>query len=137
MPINKPKRRSPTNRVTTKKNSPTTVTGSATGMPAIKTSLGACDTIPWEQVKTVDEIINQLQQEGFVVAAVELHDKAISLGAFELPEQVVYIVGNEVTGVEESTIEQSDVVIQLPMLGQKESLNVATTAGIVMYYGLV
>ena len=103
----------------------------------IKTSLGACDTIPWEQVKTVDEIINQLQQEGFVVAAVELHDKAISLGAFELPEQVVYIVGNEVTGVEESTIEQSDVVIQLPMLGQKESLNVATTAGIVMYYGLV
>ena len=46
-------------------------------------------------------------------------------------------MGNEVTGVEESTLSLVDQVVDLPMLGSKESLNVSVTAGIVMYHGLV
>jgi 23S rRNA (guanosine2251-2'-O)-methyltransferase len=102
-----------------------------------KTSLGACDEIPWEQFETSREVVEQLQADGFTVAAVELTEQSISLKDFFVPEKVAYIVGNEVVGVEEGTMETCDVVVSLPMLGVKESLNVATTAGIVMYHDLV
>ncbi|MFT5832259.1 MAG: 23S rRNA (guanosine2251-2'-O)-methyltransferase [Candidatus Paceibacteria bacterium] len=102
-----------------------------------KTSLGACDVIPWEQFQTSTEVVMQLQSEGFVVAAVELTEGSISLKAFKVPPKVAYLMGNEVVGVEEETVKVCDVVVDLPMLGVKESLNVATTAGIVMYHDLL
>jgi tRNA G18 (ribose-2'-O)-methylase SpoU len=102
-----------------------------------KTSLGACDEIPWEQFETSREVVEHLQADGFIVAAVEQNERSVSLKEFTVPEKVAYIMGNEVVGVEEETINQCDVVVDLPMLGVKESLNVATTAGIVMYHDLL
>lgn len=102
-----------------------------------KTSLGACDVIPWEHCENSRGVIKQLQGEGFTVAAVELTDSSVSLKEFSVPGNVAYLMGNEVVGVEEETMEACDVVVSLPMLGVKESLNVATTAGIVMYHDLL
>ena len=102
-----------------------------------KTSLGACDKIPWEQSSEMEEVITSLQSEGFTVAGVELTEESISLKDFSIPEKVAYIMGNEVTGVEKQTLELCDVVVYLPMLGSKESLNVATTASIVVYHDLL
>lgn len=102
-----------------------------------KTSLSASATMPWEQVATTKEIIERLQGDGVTVVAVELAQGSVPLKDFKEPEQVAYIVGNEVKGVTPETLAAADVIVELPMLGQKESLNVSVTAGIVLYYGLL
>ncbi len=101
-----------------------------------KTSLGASETVPWEQVATTKEVIERLQVSGVTVAAVELAKGSLSLKDFKEPEQVAYIVGNEVDGVSKETLSQVDVIVELPMLGQKESLNVSVAAGIILYHGI-
>lgn len=101
-----------------------------------KTSLGASKTVPWEQVATMREVIERLQADGVHVVAVELAEGSVSLRDFEEPENVAYIVGNEVDGVSKEALELADVIVELPMLGQKESLNVSVTAGIVLYHGI-
>lgn len=101
-----------------------------------KTSLGASATVPWEQAATTKEIILRLKSEGVTVVAVELGEGSISLKDFAEPEQVAYILGNEVDGVSKEALDLADVIVELPMLGQKESLNVSVTAGVVLYHGL-
>jgi tRNA G18 (ribose-2'-O)-methylase SpoU len=102
----------------------------------LKTSLGASKTMAWEQVATTREIIERLQNDGVCVAAVELAPGSVSLKDFKEPVDLAYIVGNEVDGVSKEVLEMADVTVELPMLGQKESLNVAVTAGIILYHGL-
>lgn len=101
-----------------------------------KTSLGASETVEWEQTNNLSELIRTLQQSGVTVAAVEQAENSVSLTEFVVPEQVAYILGNEVTGVPAEIQKLSDKIIELPMLGKKESLNVSVTAGIVLYHGL-
>ena len=101
-----------------------------------KTSLGASSIVPWEQVATTEEIILRLRGEGVMVAAVELKEGSVSLKDFSEPEHVAYILGNEVDGISEGALSLADVIVELPMLGQKESLNVSVTAGIVLYHNL-
>lgn len=101
-----------------------------------KTSLGACETVSWQHIDDLPALISQLQQEEVTVVAVEQSPTSVQLKDFQVPDKVAYIVGNEVDGISESIQQLSDVVLELPMLGEKESLNVATTAGIVLYYQL-
>lgn len=101
-----------------------------------KTSLGASVTMEWEQVSDLPALISSLQKEGVTVVAVEQSEKSVSLPDFFVPEKVAYIMGNEVTGVDEEILDLVDVIVELPMLGQKESLNVSVTAGIVLYHQL-
>lgn len=102
-----------------------------------KTSLGASVELEWEHIDRSVDLIPKLQAEGFAVVAVEQNPDSVSLKDFVVPEKVAYIMGNEVTGVDPETIEQCDAVVDLPMLGMKESLNVSTTAGIVMYHDIL
>ena len=101
-----------------------------------KTSLGASGTMAWEQVATTKEVVERLQADGVVVAAVEIAQGSVSLKDFKEPENVAYIVGNEVDGVSAEALALADVVVELPMFGTKESLNVSVTAGIILYHGI-
>ncbi len=106
-----------------------------------KTSLGANDSIPWEHIGkagsgSVQEalvLITQLKEKGFTIVAVEQAQHSISLYDFTVPEKVVYILGAEVEGVHREIIDVADVVLEIPMAGIKESLNVSVTAGIVLF----
>ena len=101
-----------------------------------KTSLGASKTTPWEKVDSIAALIVRLQNEGATVVAVELAEGSVPLKEFIEPEHVAYIVGNEIDGVSKEVLELADVIVELPMLGQKESLNVSVTAGVILYHGL-
>lgn len=101
-----------------------------------KTSLGATESVGWEHVDDAYGIIHMLKDEGVTIVAVEQTRTSEPISAFTEPEQVAYIFGNEVEGVPEALCELSDQVIELPMLGRKESLNVSVTAGIVLYHGI-
>jgi len=102
-----------------------------------KTSLGASQEIPWEHTNDVVTVLNSLQSDGVSVAAVEQGGNAVSLSDFEVPEKVAYVVGNEVDGVSKAALTLADTIVEIPMLGTKESLNVSVAAGIILYHGLV
>jgi len=102
-----------------------------------KTSLGASLTVPWEDGLTLSELIKKLQSEGVKVVAVEQTEKSIPLASLPHFDQIAYVVGNEIDGVAKEALELADVIVDIPMLGEKESLNVSVAAGIVLYHDLV
>lgn len=99
-----------------------------------KTALGADESVTWKHFKNVAEAIEEIRAEGFKVYAIEQAIDSWKLGSFETEEdKIAVILGNEVTGVEQSTIALCDGVIEIPQLGMKHSLNVATAAGVVLW----
>ena len=102
-----------------------------------KTSLGASLTVPWEDVSSVIELIKKLQNEGIKIVAVEQMENSIPLSSLPNYEKRAFVVGNEVDGVAKEVLELADVIVEIPMLGQKESLNVSVAAGIILYNDLV
>lgn len=101
-----------------------------------KTSLGASEVVPYS-VCTDDEILQELknfQEDGYSIVSVEQTTESVLLSDFSAPEKVCYVFGNEVEGVRNEIITASDIVVEIPMIGQKESLNVSVAAGIVLYH---
>lgn len=100
-----------------------------------KTALGAEDTVDWKYFSNAAEAIVHLKSNGYKVFAVEQVVGSLSLEKiqFELSEKIAVIFGNEVTGVEQDTILACDGCIEIPQLGMKHSLNIATAAGVVLW----
>ena len=102
-----------------------------------KTSLGASEMIAWEQQEAEEDIqdrIASLKSKGFTIVAIEQTSDAVSLYDFEVPQKAAYIFGNEIDGVCQGLLALCDVVVEIPMAGQKESLNVGVSAGIVLFH---
>ncbi len=100
-----------------------------------KTALGATETVVWEHCESVLEVIEKLKSEGVKVFAIEQVESAIFLQDFEVETNVKYalVFGNEVFGVSQNAIELCDGTIEIPQLGTKHSLNIAVSAGIVIW----
>lgn len=100
-----------------------------------KTALGAEDTVEWKHFANAAEAIGQLRWQGYKVYAVEQVSNSFSLEQtpFDSNEKIAVILGNEVTGVELETIQLCDGCIEIPQLGMKHSLNIATAAGVVLW----
>jgi 23S rRNA (guanosine2251-2'-O)-methyltransferase len=99
-----------------------------------KTALGADETVHWKHFKNIDDAIDELKKDGYAIYAVEQAKNSIQLNQFNQPNRnVAVIFGNEVTGVEQATIEQCDGCIEIPQLGMKHSLNVSVAAGVVLW----
>lgn len=98
-----------------------------------KTSLGADEWVAWEQHADPVLLLQDLRKDGWSIAALEQLPGSISLMDYDVPAKVCLIVGNELTGVSADLIAPGDDVIEIPMLGKKESLNVAVAAGIALH----
>lgn len=100
-----------------------------------KTALGAEDSVTWKHFKKIDDAIADLRSQGYRIFAVEQVTNSISLENFEwLPgEKLAFIFGNEVTGVDEPTLHLCDGCVEIPQMGTKHSLNIATAAGVVLW----
>lgn len=100
-----------------------------------KTSLGAENSVVWEKVTTVSLAIKRLKKAGYEIIGLELNEnKSIDYRSWNPSEKVAIILGNEVKGLSLSVQRQCDKVIHLPMLGQKNSLNVTTAFSAIAYY---
>lgn len=99
-----------------------------------KVSLGAEKTVAFEQHKTTLPLLRKLKRCGYVLAAVEQTKRARPYFRFIRPNKpVALVMGNEVTGIPASSLRLCDVLLEIPMKGIKESLNVAVAFGIVAY----
>lgn len=100
-----------------------------------KTALGAEETVSWQYFNKSSEAIEEVRKEGYKVFAVEqaVNSCPLQQVEFDKNEKLAVIFGNEVTGVEQSTLVLCDGCIEIPQLGMKHSLNIATAAGVVLW----
>lgn len=101
----------------------------------LKTSLGANEYVDFEVEKDLIKTVEHLKKNEFRVYSIEENKIATDFfeSNFRSEEKVVFIFGNEIFGVSKELQELSDEILFLPMIGKKRSLNVSTTAGIVLY----
>lgn len=100
-----------------------------------KTALGAEDSVTWKHFENTQMAIKELHELGYKIFAVEQAEGSTMLNDlnFSTEEKIAVIFGNEVTGVEQSAIQQSEGCIEIPQFGMKHSLNIATAAGVVLW----
>lgn len=86
--------------------------------------MGAEESVDWKHFANAEEAITDLRNNGYKVYAIEqaLNSHQLHLVDFKSDQKIAVIFGNEVTGVEQTTIEQCDGCIEIPQLGMKHSL---------------
>jgi tRNA G18 (ribose-2'-O)-methylase SpoU len=102
-----------------------------------KTALGAEHMVLWEKKRSTTALIDRLHKDGYQIFAVELDKKSVPyqkvrLSAKEL-ERTVLVMGSEVKGLTPGILRRVDKILEIPMLGKKESLNVSVAFGVVAY----
>ena len=95
-----------------------------------KVALGAEKTITWEYILHPRDIIKKLKKENYQIVAVEQAEHSIDYKKVKISKSVLFIVGNEVLGIEKEILKLCDVVAEIPMNGKKESLNVSVAFGV-------
>ena len=101
-----------------------------------KTALGAEDTVMWKYFKSTLEAIRDLKKTGHKVYGVEQAEKSIMLDDFKLQTsnfKLALVFGHEVDGVQQNVINECDGCIEIPQGGTKHSLNIAVSAGVVLW----
>lgn len=100
-----------------------------------KTALGATESVDWEYVEDIHELIPQLKEKGFKILSIEQVAGSERLTDFQVKagQKYAIVLGNEVEGVQQSVINMSDTCLEIPQDGTKHSLNVSVCAGIVMW----
>lgn len=99
-----------------------------------KTALGAEKTARWVHEPEIFTVIAGLREEGYMVAALEQTDKSVDITGWRAPAKTAVLVGRETEGVEPEVLAACDTVLEIPMLGQKESYNVVQATAMALYH---
>ena len=97
-----------------------------------KTAIGAEEYVEWEYEQDPIAVITKLKSNGFAIVGLEQTETSVDLSSFDPPEKTCLIVGHEVTGMPQDQLDLCDSLIEIPMKGQKESLNVGVAAGVAL-----
>lgn len=102
----------------------------------VKVSLGAEKVLDWQSAALLLPVLKQFKENGYQIWAVEQSPRARSYHRVrkKLPVKLVLMVGNEIKGINPRLLRLSDRIIDIPMKGKKESLNVAVAFGVVVYH---
>ena len=98
-----------------------------------KTALGAEDTVTWHYCASTEQALHLLKKDDYKIIALEQSSKSVPLDTYHVTQKSALVVGPEVTGMTTDTLSLADDVVEIPMHGQKESLNVSVAAGIALY----
>lgn len=97
-----------------------------------KTALGAESAVPWEKRASLSALVGSLKKKGFSIVALEQGPRAVDYRTFRPHFPVALILGNEVRGIDARSLRLCDTVVEIPMRGAKESLNVSVAAGVLL-----
>lgn len=111
------------------------ITGTPPHRDITKTAIGATESVDWQHVPDIDTLVRNLQEQDYVVVAVEQAAGSVLLPDFrpDPRKKHAFVFGNEVMGVRDSIVQQADVVVEIPQFGTKHSLNIAVTLGVICY----
>ncbi len=101
-----------------------------------KVSLGAEKSVKWEYNKQAGRLLTKLKKQGYYIVALEQTKNSVSIFKWKPEFPLALIVGNEKTGVEKNLLKFCDMVVEIPMRGTKQSLNVSIAGGVAMYHVL-
>jgi len=100
----------------------------------VKVSLGAEKSVKWEKVKSTNKLTDRLKKEGYKIWVVEQSKKSVLYNKLKVNKlKVALVFGNEIKGVSSAILKQADKILEIPMAGKKESLNVSVAFGIVVF----
>ena len=97
-----------------------------------KTALGAETLVPFVNQQVPD--ISSLKGDGFTIVGLEQDARSVVLSDYDIPDKVALLLGEEVHGITEDLRNACDVLVEIPMSGQKESFNVSVATGIALYH---
>lgn len=97
-----------------------------------KTALGAEDSVLWQKKENIEILISDLKKEKFKIIAIEQAKNSVDYKKIK-GQKLAIIMGNEVDGIPEEILKKCDCVAEIPMNGQKESLNVSVATGIALF----
>lgn len=104
-----------------------------------KTALGAENNLPWEYCENINELVVKLKKEEVEIVALEQDVRSVDYEKYIPQKSVALILGNEPVGMEREVLDACDAIIEIPMRGKKNSLNVAVAFGVAGYsiYGKI
>jgi len=98
-----------------------------------KTALGAEESVSWSKVASLPRLITRLKKDGYEIVALEQATGSVDYRQYRPKQKVALLVGNEVGGVAAKVLARCDVILEIPMRGEKNSLNVSVATGIALY----
>ena len=98
-----------------------------------KSALGAETWIPWRYEKSLLSLINKLKKSGYAIIAIEQDQRSIDYRKFKKTDKVAIILGPEVDGLSKKVLDKCDQILEIPMHGKKESLNVSVACGVALF----
>ena len=98
-----------------------------------KTALGAEKYMPWQKMSDIGGLTEELNGKKVQIVALEQSEKSIDYRKFKPHFPIALILGNEVMGLSPALLKKCDKIIEIPMRGRKESLNVAVSAGVALF----
>lgn len=103
-----------------------------------KVSLGAEKTVAWEKCRQTSRLIEKLKKSGYKILAIEQNKSSVPYydinSKISNLKKIALIVGHEIKGLPKEILKKSNAVLEIPMYGKKESLNVAVAFAIVMFH---
>ena len=101
----------------------------------VKAALGAEKYVAWEQKKSISALISNLKEKGYYIVAVEQDKNSIDYRKLKAnsKQPKAFILGSEVGGIPKNILKMCDIIVEIPMHGRKESLNVSVALGIVLF----
>ncbi len=110
-------------------------TGTPPNKEINKTALGATESVNWKHESDIIDLLIKLKQDGYTLCAVEQTQKATPLHTYTIDTEKKYalVFGNEVEGVQQSVVDNCDIVLEIAQGGTKHSLNIAVSAGVVLW----
>lgn len=98
-----------------------------------KTALGAEKTVPWQYSNSIVGLLSKLKKDGWRLVALEQAKNSIDYQKIKIKFPAALLLGEEVNGIDKRLLKKCDQIMEIPMRGQKESLNVSVATGIAVY----
>lgn len=98
-----------------------------------KTALGAEKSLEWKKIKNIRKVLRDLKEKKFQIIAIEQAKNSVDYKKVKTKGNIAFILGNEVSGISKSVLDECDVIAEIPMRGGKESLNVSVSAGVALF----
>ncbi|MEJ5302881.1 MAG: RNA methyltransferase [Bacteroidales bacterium] len=99
-----------------------------------RTALGATLSVDWEYYQSSVECVAKLKAENYKIISIEQTKMSQLLTDIDFQDiRAAIVFGNEIQGVDEDILKLSDLHLEIPQQGTKHSLNVAVSAGIVLW----
>ena len=98
-----------------------------------KVSLGAEKTIEWKHFENTTDALKKLKENNFTIVAIEQSENSVDYKKVEVSDKTAFVFGNELKGISKEVLKECDIIAEIPMKGEKESLNVSVSAGIALF----